>query len=116
MEPTSSPNSTDEAFQAVAHPLRREMLCLLDLDEDGSMKREQMVDALATLYGSPEETISVALRHVHVPKLQEVGFVECDDRSDVIRYRESEFVSVLRENDLVECKTCSDEGRLFAGN
>lgn len=99
----------DNCFQALSDQFRRELLCLMDADERAVFDINQLSGALGALYEDSEESIAVALKHNHLPKLQSAGLIEYDDRSGAIRYANREIVSVLRENDLIECKTCCGE-------
>jgi hypothetical protein len=99
---------TDTTFQLLTHRLRREILCLLDTEGD-TLTAEELTETLATIYDASEQDIAVALEHVHLPKLQQVDFIDYDDRSGDIRYRGSELIELLQENDCIECETCSGD-------
>jgi len=109
MDGPANAASTDTAYEALADPLRRETLCLLDRKDDQTITRETLVDSLATLYDPTREQIELGLNHTHLPKLAAAGFIEYDDRSGVIRYRESEFLSAHLDVDIIECKTCAKD-------
>ena len=100
---------TDDVFRALSHPLRREILCLLNPRDGETIERETLSEVLSTLYDISEERTATALDHHHLPKLESAGFLEYDMRSGVIRYDTNRLVTVLRENDLIECKTCCDQ-------
>lgn len=100
---------TDDVFQALSNPLRREILCLLNPRDGETIEREILSEILSTLHDISEERAATALDHHHLPKLESAGFIEYDMRSGVIRYETNRLVSVLRENNLIECKTCCDE-------
>ena len=99
----------DECFQALGDQLRRELLCLMDTKQTDVFDVDQLSAALGALYENSEESIAIALEHSHLPKLRAAGLVEYDDRSGVVRYENRDIVAVLRENDLIECKTCCGE-------
>lgn len=81
----------DEAFRALGHPLRRELLCLLNDSEDDTVELDRVATHLATGRDITPEQVTIALLHVHLPKLQAVGFIEYDERSGTIRYLNHEF-------------------------
>lgn len=59
----------DELFRQLANPLRRQLLLTLARNPDGLA-----TDALA---GGPDpERTRVALHHIHLPALTDVGYVE----------------------------------------
>ena len=97
----------DRVFHAVANSIRREMLCLLHIREDEVAPIAGIADHLATTHDSTNEEVTLALRHVHLPKLREDGLVDYDERSGEVRYSESEFFSALLECDLIECEACN---------
>ena len=100
---------TDEVFRALGDPLRREILCLMDAKEESTVDTDQMCDLLTTMYDTSEQRVTTALEHNHLPRLRDVGLIDYDERSGVIRYDEKELVAVLRKHGLIECKTCSDD-------
>jgi len=100
---------TDTTFEVLTHQLRREILCLLD-DAEEAPTDEEIIEEIATLYNASESEVAIALQHVHLPKLRETEFLDYDDRNGDIQYRGSEVIGVLRDNNLIECKTCSDDG------
>lgn len=98
---------SDRVFRAVADPLRREMLCLLHVQDDDVASVTGMGNRLSTPHDAMTEEMAATLRHVHAPKLQEEGLIDYDARSGEIRYQESGFFSRLLEYDLVECTACN---------
>ena len=100
---------TDDVFRALGDPLRREILCLMDSKDGEVIGRGEITEFLSTLYDISEERAATALDHHHLPKLESAGFIEYDMRSSIIRYEPNRLVSVLREKDLIECKTCCDD-------
>lgn len=99
---------TDTTFEILTHGLRREILCLLDKQDD-SLTDDELAVALATVYDVPERDIAVALQHVHLPKLRQADYIDYDDRSGDIHYRGSELVELLHDNGFMNCRTCGDE-------
>lgn len=94
---------TDEVLLALADPQRRIVLRAL-VDEFPS---EVSVDALEEvvareLEGQPPSlrstsTIAIQLRHVHLPRLDEVGLCTYDADRECVAYRGDEFVETLLE-------------------
>jgi hypothetical protein len=91
----------DEAFRALGHPLRRELLCLLDDSEDDTVELDRVANHLATVRDVTTEEVTIALLHVHLPKLQAVGFIEYDERSGTIRYHNHEFPEKILRSELL---------------
>ena len=94
---------TDDAFRALAHPARRELLCLLHEADDDVVSISSVGDHLATVLDASAAVVETGLRHVHLPALQTAGFVEYDERSDAIRYRGSDFVATVVDAGIVDC-------------
>lgn len=95
--------STDAILQALANPQRR--IVLRELAEEACL--EVSVDALEEVVahemdtpapGSrPTSEIAIQLRHVHLPRLDEVGLCEYDAERDCVEYQRDEFVERLLE-------------------
>jgi DNA-binding transcriptional ArsR family regulator len=100
---------TDDVFQALSDPLRREILCIMDSKDREVIERDELSEILAMLYDISEERVATALDHHHLPKLDSAGLVEYDTRSGIVRYDTNRLVSVLRQHNLIESKTCCDE-------
>ena len=92
----------DMVFRALAHPIRRELLCLLHERDDtvvsGNGLSEQLADRVEDL---TQEEIHGNIYHVHLPCLDDTGVVEYDSRSDTVRYEEPEWLSTTIENNLL---------------
>jgi len=99
---------TDTTFEILTDRLRREILCLLD-KEGNALTDDEIAEILAATYDAPKQDIAIALRHVHLPKLKQVGFIDYDDRNGQLHYQGSELVELLLENGFMECKTCGDD-------
>lgn len=94
----------DRAFNAFAHPIRREVLCLLHEFDGTSTDIDQLTEALVDVLGNPHEhEMRVQLHHQHLPNLQTVGFIEYDQRSGDIRYQSHEFVERILRSQVLEC-------------
>jgi len=85
----------DKAFCAFGHPIRRELLCLLDDSEDDTVEIDHVSNHVATMWDITTEQSKVELLHFHLPKLQAVGFIEYDKRSGIIRYQNNEFSEAI---------------------
>jgi DNA-binding transcriptional ArsR family regulator len=95
--------STDAILQVLADPQRRTVL--RDLVEESCP--EVSVDALEEVVaheteGSPPEVgstseIAIQLRHVHLPRLDDVGICEYDPDRECVAYCPNEFVERLLE-------------------
>ncbi|APW98360.1 hypothetical protein CHINAEXTREME_11395 [Halobiforma lacisalsi AJ5] len=97
--------SLDRVFDLLSDRRRRYALYYLNDRGDGVATVGELTDHIAALEsredstggesastGGPEteserkEGIRTELRHVHLPKLAEIGVVEHDQRSDTVRY------------------------------
>lgn len=81
----------DGLLRALAHPCRREVLCLLDAEQEWTF--DDLVAAVGTVDtvpgsvpGSEAETV---LYHHHLPALEEAGLVEVDEEHRRIRRGEN---------------------------
>ncbi|WP_276301674.1 ArsR/SmtB family transcription factor [Halorussus lipolyticus] len=79
----------DHVFRAMAHPLRREVLCLLARRDDGVAELTDLSERLADRAPDrTDEELQTVLYHDHLPRLREAGLVEFDDRTGTARYRD----------------------------
>lgn len=79
-EPKSSPD-VDRAMRSIAHPRRREILCLLD-ERDEWAERDLVASLVEDAAGSEYPSrgaIETSLRHQHYPSLERAGLVSVDD-------------------------------------
>lgn len=98
-------NPRDDAFRALAHPLRREVLCELVEIDDEVVTVAKLSDRLASrLEGATPDQVGRNLHHIHLPKLEALGVLEYDGRSKTVRYRGSPHVTALLETGLVGCR------------
>lgn len=81
MEELRLERSTDDVSDAVADDQRRELL--LALLEDGPQDDWRAV-VPGTEAGADSVERTVAMRHVHLPKLEDFGFIDWDPRSDAV--------------------------------
>ena len=101
MKNTGQLEWVDDAFRALGHPLRREMLCLLDDSEDDSVEIDHVSNHLATTQNIATEQVNIELLHVHLPKLQAVGFIEYDERNGTVRYQNNTFSDKILRSGLL---------------
>lgn len=90
----TDPGSLDAAFEVLADPERRRVLYYLR--EHDRAPVAELADVVAGWLaasrsgraGTPREheTVEIALRHSHLPKLVDAGFVEYDRERDVVEY------------------------------
>lgn len=95
--------STDAILQALAKPERR--ILLRELADQST--QEVSVDALEEvltreLGGPPPEVrstteVAIQLRHVDLPRLDDVGLCAYDAQRECVEYRPNEFVETLLE-------------------
>lgn len=74
-EATREPSVSD-CFEAVADPRRRSVLA--DLADGESAAVEDLAERAARRFGLDAERVGTALRHVHLPKLADLGAVAYD--------------------------------------
>lgn len=103
MQEVNDQNVTDRVLEALAHQYRRNTLCFLAAAERDAVSLEDVSEELASSSGPPVEDIKASLHHNHLPKLEEAGFVEYDERSGTIRSGNSELISNLRKIELLDC-------------
>ncbi|WP_232686894.1 DUF7344 domain-containing protein [Halobacterium zhouii] len=84
---------------------RRRIVCGVLADADGPVRFERLAEAVATREAAPDgreeaDDVAVALHHVHLPRLAEVGVIEYDpetkqvgtDQTDLERLRDGRSV------------------------
>ncbi|MFB6136562.1 MAG: hypothetical protein ABEJ04_07355 [Halobacteriaceae archaeon] len=81
----------DTMFELLSHRLRRYALYALTEGSADAADLDELVDfVVAHSSGSraqDRERVAVTLYHEHLPKLEDVGVVEYDERSETARYR-----------------------------
>lgn len=86
----------DTVFEALSHSLRRRILTALMTDNPRSEQEFETVEFRPD--GAESESIQIELRHGHLPRLEEAGFVDWDERTGrVTRGENSEDVRALLE-------------------
>lgn len=83
IEEDSTNRPIDDAFAALSHPRRRQLLFAL-LRDDPQTVHPHGQTAPAGETDAPDD-LTVALQHVHLPKLTATGLVEWDKETDEIR-------------------------------
>lgn len=81
----------DAVYDALACTYRRQVVKYLLAAEDDVAAVGELVDVLVDHDETTEDRkrVAVKLHHVTLPKLAAHGFIEYDDRSRTVRYRES---------------------------
>ena len=92
---SSSPNlSLDTIFDILSHSHRRHLLSYLSQTEDDLATVADLVffiskqesETETSIQRTQDDAVRVALQHNHLPKLDDVGVIEFDTRSETIQY------------------------------
>jgi predicted transcriptional regulator len=75
-------STLDRVYRTLSHPVRRRIL--LALQTDAPRRVEEFATESATP-GSGVRAGAVGLHHVHLPRLDEAGFVDWEEESEMIR-------------------------------
>lgn len=90
MTRTTRADRADELLHLSSDPRRRTLLRhLVSTDHDATTVAELAAVVAATEGGRDRGDVdeaAVSLKHCHLPKLDGAGFVDYDERSDVVRY------------------------------
>ena len=100
-----SQSPADAVFESLADQHRRHVLCFLALSEGNTVFLNEVSEHIATTLDRSVETIRTSLYHKDLPKLEQAGFVEYDERSGAIRSRNAELISNLRKLGILDCTT-----------
>lgn len=93
---SSDVHRLDRAFRALAHPVRRAVLAHHYRTGATTTTVDATREYLAASFESlDEERAEILLRHVHLPKLRELGVVEYDERSGAVRYTVPDAVDAV---------------------
>lgn len=99
------PEVLDAVFDGLSDG-RRRLVCRVLADGGGPTPFDELVDAVVARErptdGSPSaarETVAVDLRHVQLPKLDDVGIAEYDADGGTVAYRADETVKELLRYD-----------------
>jgi hypothetical protein len=83
MTPTSElTGALDRAFDVLGHAYRRRVLHLVD---EHSAAGESPLSVDDVVRRIDDEGVALRLRHTHLPKLADIGYVEWDETSGTIR-------------------------------
>lgn len=104
MNGTDRPDRVDDAYRALAHPLRRATMHLLAETRDHATTLTDLGERLATRFDDATAgRMRTRLHHVHLPTLAELGFVEYDARSGAVRYEPSRRATDVVDAVLADC-------------
>lgn len=91
--------SLDQVFELLSNRRRRYALYYLYEQDDGVATLDELAAHVVTLESRNEETtveadvtekfstqVRTELQHIHLPKLEDAGVLEHDQRSDTVRY------------------------------
>jgi len=99
MEIDSTVATTEELLRAVADSQRRAVLRYVrDADTDATTVDElarALADAGDGGIDQPLDELRIGLRHVHLPKLSDLGVVTFDARTSTVRYVGDDRVEAL---------------------
>jgi hypothetical protein len=87
----------DTAFEILTTDRRRAILRYLRTTDDNVVSHDDLIDHVVEqdIGGNDRERVAVDLRHISLPKLEEVGLIEYDTRSETVRYRGHPLVDCL---------------------
>ena len=90
-------------FDALAHGRRRRIIAYV-ADRDRETTLEAIADHLRNGSGESQTRIQVSLHHRHLPKLDDLGVLDYDDRANAVRplplaERAKELLSFCRPPD-----------------
>ena len=89
--------SLGSLFKILADPHRRYTMYHLATMDSETIDLSILVAALSERVATSPERISIELRHVHLPKLVDHNLIEYDERSETIRYCDSDRVKTVVE-------------------
>ncbi len=94
--PSTDPRRLDRAYRALAHPVRRAVLAHHYRTGATVTTIDTTSEYLAASFDALDEArAETLLRHVHLPKLRELGVVEYDERSGAVRYSVPDAVDAV---------------------
>lgn len=71
-------------FDALAHRRRRRVVAYV-ADRNGETTLDAVAEHLCDDCGEDRERVRVSLHHRHLPKLDDLGVLDYDDRANVVR-------------------------------
>ena len=89
--------SLGSLFKVLADPHRRYTMYHLTTMDGETVDLSNLVAALSEHVATSAERLEINLRHVHLPKLVDHNLIEYDERSETIRYHDSERVEAVVE-------------------
>lgn len=80
--------SVDHILEVLKDSQRRAVLTLLSRVDERTVTTDEVADLLAARVDDvPEkDLLKLRLHHIHLPKLAELGVIEYDPRSNMLRY------------------------------
>jgi DNA-binding transcriptional ArsR family regulator len=93
----------DRLFEALAHPQRRVVLCALH-EGDGAQKTidELTAQVVSQTPSLTEPEARTALRHAHLPKLDDFGLLSYDSDGGLVRYEGEPAVEAILSTGLLD--------------
>ncbi len=92
----ADPPSLDLVFDLLSNQRRRYILYYLNDQQDAAVTVSELVDVVAEHEHRPDGSVSdpdeerdrikMDIQHVHLPKLEDAGLIEHDQRSETVRY------------------------------
>lgn len=84
-------------FTVLANEHRRLILSYLAETDNDVTTFEDLVDHLLVHEAEAvddltDESVAIALHHIHLPKLKEAGLIEYDTQSETVRYQADDMV------------------------
>lgn len=93
----------ENTLRVLADPTRRTLLRLLHEEERNAIGLDELTDRLTRIDdASSAEDVEISLYHVHLPKLEDVGLIEYDERTGHVRYRPNQTLTELFSTGLVD--------------
>lgn len=70
-------------FEMLSHPFRRYIL--LCVDDDSPCRKRELLAGATEPNGTDPDVLTLQLRHRHLPKLAEAGYIDWDRSSETVR-------------------------------
>jgi hypothetical protein len=91
----------DDILEVLGSSYRRGILYELEDAETDAVLFDELVDSVAEYpAATDQEEVTAILHHAHLPKLDDIGWIEYEPRSETVRYRPeavpTEILSFLR--------------------
>lgn len=88
----------DDTLRVLADERRRDMLYMLEESDSDSFTYSEVIEAVWNGGDDSEDysnQLKIEMTHVHLPKMEEKGVLEYDERSEIIRYDPDEELREL---------------------